>query len=103
MTYEVVGEQDVPIVFMPVTVAEEVMQNVRMIITTMKYTVPMDRDFGIDGAVVDRPINIAKAHISSEIFRAVKKHEPRAEIESIAFAGDATGRLVPSVVVRINA
>lgn len=102
MTYEVIGGQDVPIAFMPATVVEEVLQNVRMIITTMKCSVPMDRAFGIDGAVVDRPINIAKAHISNEIFRAVKKYEPRAVIESIDFTGDDAGKLTPTVVVSIN-
>lgn len=102
MTYEINGGEMPPLNLAPVTLAEEVMQNVRMIISTIKYSVPMDREFGIDGAVVDRPINIAKAHLSNEIFRAVRRYEPRAVIESIEFNGDESGQLTPKIKVQIN-
>ena len=102
MTYEINGGETPPINFAPATIAEEVMQNVRMIISTIKYSVPMDREFGIDGAVVDRPINIAKAHLSNEIFRAVRRYEPRAVIESIEFNGDESGKLTPTIKIQIS-
>ena len=73
-----------------------------MIISTVKYSVPMDREFGIDGTVVDRPINIAKAHLSNEIFRAVRRYEPRAVIESIEFNGDEIGKLTPTIKIQIS-
>ena len=102
MTYEISGGETPPINFAPATIAEEVMQNVRMIISTVKYSVPMDRAFGIDGAIVDRPINIAKAHLTNEIFRAVRRYEPRATIEAIDFNGDESGTLTPTIKIRIN-
>ena len=102
LVYEMNGGDTPPINLAPATLAEEVLQNVRMIISTVKYSVPMDREFGIDGAVVDRPINIAKAHITNEIFRAVRRYEPRAVIESIDFDGDECGQLTPTITVRIN-
>ena len=102
MVYEINGGIAPPINFAPATIAEEVLQNVRMIISTVKYSVPMDREFGIDGTVVDRPINIAKAHLSNEIFNAVRRYEPRAVIESINFDGDESGQLTPKIKVQIN-
>ena len=102
MTYEINGGEMPPLNLAPVTLAEEVLQNVRMIISTVKYSVPMDREFGIDGAVIDRPVNVAKAHLSNEIFRAVRRYEPRAVIESIDFDGDESGRLTPKIKVQIN-
>lgn len=102
MTYEISGGETPPLNLAPATLAEEVLQNVRMIISTVKYSVPMDREFGIDGAVVDRPINIAKARITNEIFRAVRRYEPRAVIESIDFDGDESGQLTPKIKVQIN-
>ena len=102
MIYTINGGDVPQIDFAPATVTEEVLQNVRMIISTVKYSVPMDREFGIDGAIIDRPINIAKAHLTNEIFRAVRRYEPRAVIESIEFTGDETGKLTPTVKVRIN-
>ena len=102
MTYEISGGEMPPLNLAPATLAEEVLQNVRMIISTVKYSVPMDREFGIDGAVVDRPINIAKAHLSNEIFRAVRRYEPRAVIESIEFNGDESGKLTPTIKIQIS-
>ena len=92
MTYEISGGETPPLNLAPATLAEEVLQNVRMIISTVKYSVPMDREFGIDGAVID----------SNEIFRAVRRYEPRAVIESIDFDGDESGRLTPSIKVQIS-
>lgn len=102
MTYEISGGEMPPLNLAPATLAEEVLQNVRMIISTVKYSVPMDREFGIDGAVIDRPVNVAKAHLSNEIFRAVRRYEPRAVIESIDFDGDESGQLTPRIKVRID-
>lgn len=102
MTYEISGGETPPLNLAPATLAEEVLQNVRMIISTVKYSVPMEREFGIDGAVIDRPVNVAKAHLSNEIFRAVRRYEPRAVIESIDFDGDESGRLTPSIKVQIS-
>lgn len=102
MVYEINGGETPPINFAPATLAEEVMQNVRMIISTIKYSVPMDREFGIEGAILDRPVNVAKAHLTNEIFRAVRRYEPRAVIESIDFDGDESGRLTPSIKVQIS-
>ena len=102
MTYEISGGEMPPLNLAPATLAEEVLQNVRMIISTVKYSVPMDREFGIDGTVVDRPINIAKAHLSNEIFRAVRRYEPRAEIVSIEFNGDEIGKLTPTIKIQIS-
>lgn len=103
MVYEINGGTAPPINFAPATIAEEVMQNVRMIISTVKYSVPMDREFGIDGAVIDRPVNVAKAHLTNEIFRAVRRYEPRAEITDIDFDGAGSGQLTPRIKIRVNA
>ena len=102
MTYEISGGETPPLNLAPATLAEEVVQNVRMIISTVKYSVPMDREFGIEGAILDRPVNVAKAHLTNEIFRAVRRYEPRAEITDIDFDGDESGRLTPKIKVQIN-
>ena len=102
MSYIVNGDDAWDIDFAPKTVVEEVVQNVRTIITTIKYSIPMDREFGIDGSVVDLPVNVAKAKMTNEVFRAIKRYETRAVIESINFKGEETGRLIPIVEVSVN-
>lgn len=88
--------------FSPDTEIEEILQNVRIILTTVKGSVPLDRDFGIDGSYVDKPIPVARAKLSAEIMKAVQKYEPRVTISSISFSGSQDGVLVPKVEVRIN-
>ena len=74
----------------------------RTIISTIKYEIPLDRGFGIDGDVIDMPMQQAQAKLTQEIFRAVRQYEPRAIIESISFTGDASGKMVPKVEVSIR-
>ena len=92
-----------PINLNPSGVIEEVVQNVRMIMATVIYSVPYDRTLGIDGDCLDNPINLNKALAKSALFNAIKKDEPRAEVHSISFEGDALeGKLKPVVRILIN-
>lgn len=88
--------------FAPETEIEEILQNVRTIISTVKYSVPLDRDFGIDASYVDKPTAKAQAMISSEIIRAVREYEPRATVSSISFTADTDGKLTPKLEVAID-
>lgn len=102
MSYLLAANQKPAIDLAPKTTVEEVLQNVRTIISTIKYEIPLDRGFGIDGDVIDIPMQQAQAKLTQEIFWAVRKYEPRAIIESISFTGDASGKMVPKVEVSIR-
>ncbi len=90
----------------PQSILEEVIQNVRMIVTTIRGTLPLDRDFGISNHLVDTPIERAKALISREIIEQVEKYEPRARITRVQFIEDfeaaADGRLIPKLQLTIK-
>ena len=101
MEYIVTTEQK-KIDFAPITVVEEVLQNVRCIMETTKFSVPLDRDFGIDADALDMPIDIAKAKLMPEIFMAIAKYEPRATVIEISWDGELQGILRPKVQVRID-
>lgn len=80
----------------------EILQNVQTILTTSKYSVPLDREFGINSTMLDLPIPIAKAKLTSEIISAVHKWEPRVRVTKVSFEGDGLdGKLVPKVRVKI--
>ena len=98
----ITGNERQKINFAPETTAEEIVQNVRTILTTIKYQIPLDREFGIDGDPVDKPMPQAQALITSEIIRQVRRYEPRAVINSITFTGELNGKLIPRVEVTIN-
>ncbi len=88
--------------FAPANIFEEVSQNVRTICTTPKYSVPMDRLFGLDASMLDRPTPRAMAAIQAEIVQAVRKYEPRCKVKKVFFDSDITGRLNVKVRVEIH-
>ena len=89
--------------FAPSSTVEEVIQNVRTIMTTTVYSVPLDRTFGINPDMLDLPIPAAMARLTAEIVAAVQRFEPRAAVTEVTFAGDgADGILKPSVRLRIK-
>lgn len=87
MTVEVTANTNDLKVF-PSSEIEEITQNVRMIITTPKGTVPMDRFFGIDSALIDMPLAAARAKMTASIVSAVKTFEPRAAVTNVFYEGN---------------
>jgi phage baseplate assembly protein W len=86
---------------------EEVLQNVKYILITHIWSVPLRRQFFIDLSFVDQPLPIAKAMYTAEIIEKVHFYEPRAEIVEVISVerepGDlAKGRLSPTVKVSVN-
>lgn len=96
-----------PVVLVPSSTLEEVAQNVRTIITTPKYSVPLDREFGVTMDFVDAPALKARARLSSEIIRAIARYEPRCTVKRISWAQQTVtdsedGRLLPVLEVDIR-
>ncbi|MGM9562128.1 MAG: hypothetical protein ACI3WT_07790 [Phascolarctobacterium sp.] len=88
--------------FAPASEYTEIIQNVRCIMCTIKQSVPLDRDMGIDAAYVDKPMAIAQAMLADEIISAIQKYEPRVTVSSIDFTATVNGQLIPKVQVTIN-
>ncbi len=87
--YEITANTDEIKIF-PSSELEEITQNIRMIITTQKFSVPMDRAFGINSAMLDQPLAAARAKLSAEIVAAVNKFEPRAAVTEVIFLNNET-------------
>ena len=94
-----VGLTDVNL--MPATEYEEIIQNVQMILATMKGTVPLDRSFGIDGRFLDEPTGVVQARAAAEITSAINSQEPRARVKKVFFDGDLAGSFGISVRIEI--
>lgn len=91
--YEILFTGHEAINFSPSTEHEEILQNVITILSTPKYSVPLFREFGVDGSMLDDAINVSQAKLSSEIIQAVRKYESRAKITRIYFSGNEDGKL----------
>ncbi len=88
--------------FYPANLVEEVTQNVRTICSTQKYSVPMDRLFGVDASIVDRPTPKAIAQLQAELIQAIRKFEPRCRVKKVSFDADIDGRLTARVRIEIR-
>lgn len=93
--------------FAPKDILTEIIQNVRTIISTTQFSVPLDRRFGIDGTVIDLPLPVAMARISAEVIRAITECEPRCRVVSVDFEETAAteaeeGHLTPKVSIAIK-
>lgn len=102
MIYDISAATMGAINFAPATELEEILQNLRCILATPKFSVPLDRDFGIDAAFIDRPMPAARAKIAASIIEAIKKYEPRVTVTAISWDGTIDGNLRPKVQVMIS-
>jgi len=93
------------VVIGPESLPEEIIQNVRMILTTPKGSVPLDRDFGLDFTVVDKPTPHALNQIAYEVIQQVNKYEPRARVIGVSWPSAENeamdGKLAPEVKIDI--
>ena len=92
--------------FAPDSEVAEILQNVRTVLSTMIYSVPLERDLGLTGEHVDKPLPVAKVMQQVAIVDAIEKYEPRAKVKSIEFENNIDdamrGNLTPRVVVLIG-
>lgn len=82
---------------------KSILQNVSIILRTIKGSCPMYRDFGIDATLIDRPIPAAKVLLFSQVREAIEEYEPRVRVTSVDFdtQGEMQGKLIPVVEVEI--
>jgi phage baseplate assembly protein W len=103
MAYTITPDAGAKINLAPGSLAEEVTQNLTMILSTLKNTVPLDRDFGLSARFLDKSTPVAEAVLVSEILDAIETYEPRAEVLGISFErNDGTGKLIPRLEVEIK-
>ena len=81
---------------------EEILQNIRVLLSTAKYDIPLAREMGLD-ADLHKPQPAAETLLYQTIADAIEEYEPRAELVSIDFEEDAaSGVIIPVVEVEIN-
>ena len=56
----------------------------RLLLTTPKGTMPMNRNYGIDfGEVLDKPMDVAQNCYATEVFKAVEAYEETVIVSSV--------------------
>lgn len=81
---------------------DEVLQNVRFILSLVKDSCVMDREIGWLQDALDAPIGFAQSQIAFRIIEEIETRESRAKVEDVTFErDDLNGRLIPTVKVVI--
>lgn len=84
--------------------AAEIAQNVRTLLRTAIWSVPLDRLIGIDFRFLDLPIPVAQIQIQAELFQKINYYEPRVAASELAFKGEGlSGYLEPTVKLEFQA
>ena len=81
-------------------------QNIRIIVTTLAYSVAMDRGFAHVGAFIDAPTPYEVARRIADITEAIEAKEPRVSVERITLEPSSDeamqGRLYPKITYRVK-
>lgn len=85
----------------PSSGVSEILQNVKMILLTVKGTAPLDRNFGLPFDILDIPIN-RPAQITAAVAKALSIYEPRAKLKKLTFSGSVDGKLIPKITIEIR-
>lgn len=103
MSYKVNAADLTNIRFRENETVSSVLQNIAVILSTPKGTVPLYREFGLSAVFLDKPTPLAKMMMTAEVREAIERWEPRAQFVSISFKESVTqpGTLWPTVEVEI--
>lgn len=85
---------------------DAITQNIRIIVTTLLYSVPLDRGFASSGSFIDAPTPHAVALRIAELTEIIEAKEPRVKVERIEFSPrveeSMEGRVFPRIVFRLR-
>ena len=100
MGYKITMSEIGPISLNETDPVKSILQNVSIILRTIKGSCPMYRGFA---TLIDRPIPAAKVLLFSQIREAIEEYEPRVRVKSVDFdtQEEMQGVLSPIVEVEI--
>lgn len=78
-----------------------ILQNIAIILSTPKFSVPLYRDFGLPMTFIDKPMVAARPMMIAEIRDAISEYEPRVDVLNITFEEESPGKLMAKVEVEI--
>ncbi len=109
MSEELTITRNAPLVI-GATGMEALAQNIRVIILTAAYSVPLDRAFAHLADMIDSPAPQETARLTALLVEAIELHEPRVRVERLDWVRPADcatalmqGRLTPRITFSVRA
>lgn len=78
-----------------------ILQQCRVILSTIRGTVPLERDFGMDPKAVDKPSNLLVSGLKVDIQQQFKKFVPRASVLGVS-TSQQDGKIEIIVIVGVR-
>jgi len=101
-TYTVDLTKPQEIIFAPSSLAIEVAQNIRTILSTPLGTAPLSRFIGLDYEMVDLPYPVAKARLVGTVTAAIAEQETRAQVEEVLLSDMAVDTMTGCLPVIVR-
>jgi len=76
----------------PKSEVEEIIQNVKTILSTPKGSVPLMRDFGVSLNLIDTLTPELEMKLKEEIFTQIERWEKRAKVKKVSVTSSKDGR-----------
>lgn len=83
--------------------AAEVYRNLQVLYATRAGEQALDREFGIDGTIIDCPQENAQVLLAAEYVRKTEQYEPRARVVRVEWTAEKSqdGNMIPKVVIEL--
>lgn len=87
---------------------DAILQNMRIIILTFAYSVPLDRAFANTGRMIDSPAPVRTARLAAQLVNALEKYEPRIKVRKVEFVYNdraeqlQQGHIIPKIFYRLK-
>lgn len=83
--------------------AAEVYRNLQVLYATRAGEQALDREFGIDGTIIDCPQENAQVLLAAEYVRKTEQYEPRACVVRVEWTAGKSqdGNMTPKVVIEL--
>lgn len=70
---------------------DAILQNIRMIILTFCFSIPLDCAFAHKARPLDSPGPVVSARLTGDLIDAIEKYEPRVKVDGISWHNDGSG------------
>ena len=103
MIYEISTDKPISLSLCENNTVKSILQNIALLISTKKGTVPMYRNFGLPMNFIGRPFLAAETIAAQEISDAISTFEKRATLHNVKLEGDISefGKIKITVEVDI--
>ena len=103
MIFTIRGDEKMPFSVFPEDENAEIIQNVRLLITSDRYNIPLAREMGKNLDPIGERIQIAKMREYQNILDLIEEYEPRAKVIRLDFDIDSDqGKLIPILEVETS-